>query len=128
MGHCASSERSTNEEGVSTESAEMASKVAGVSASFCDTVIYFTDVQMVENLELKNKMLPQRSHFSEQLKEYIENKYGTPNQTSFVYFSGKKEKLAKKMKKMQEKYRKDGKMIIRKVEGDFTFSLSNEED
>ena len=73
-------------------------------------------------------MLPQRSHFSEQLKEYIENKYGTPNQTSFVYFSGKKEKLAKKMKKMQEKYRKDGKMIIRKVEGDFTFSLSNEED
>ena len=102
--------------------------VAGVAASFCDTVIYFTDVQLVDNIELKNKMLPKRSLFSGQLKEYVENKYGTPNQTCFVYFGTKKEKLAKSMKKMQEKYRKEGKMVIRKVEGDFKFSLSGEEE
>ena len=102
--------------------------IAGVAASFCDTVIYFTDVQLVENLGLKDKMLPQRSEFSSQLKNFVENTYGLSNQTCFVYFSTKKEKLEKNMRKMKEKYRKDGKLILRNIEEGFKFTLSKEEE
>ena len=102
--------------------------MAGVAASFCDTVIYFTDVQLVENLYLKDKMLPQRSEFSSQLKNFVENTYGTANQTCFVYFNTKKEKLEKAMRKMKEKYRKDGKLVIREVDKNFKFTLVPDEE
>ena len=95
----------------------------GVSASFTDSLVYFTDIQMVDSVSLdKNDMLPQRSQYSYQLKTYLESKYGTPNRTCFVYFNESKAKLEKTVKKLKEKYRKGGKSIIRQVESEFKFT------
>ena len=83
--------------------------IAGVSASFKDSLVYFTDIQMVDSVKLdKNKLLPERQQYSYQLKTYLENKYGTSNRTCFIYFDTNKEKLSKSMKKMKDKYQKGG--------------------
>ena len=97
--------------------------IAGVSASFKDSLVYFTDIQMVDSVKLdKNKLLPERQQYSYQLKTYLENKYGTSNRTCFIYFDTNKEKLSKSMKKMKDKYQKGGKSIVRQVDSEFNFT------
>ena len=45
--------------------------IVGVSASFTDSLIYFTDVQFVDSVTLNSeKLLPNRSQYSEQLEDY----------------------------------------------------------
>lgn len=97
--------------------------MAGVSASFSDSLVYFTDIQLVDSVELdKDDLLPQRQQYSYQLKTYLESKGGSSNRTCFVYFNTNKEKLQKEIKKLKEKYQKSGKSIIRQVESDFKFT------
>ena len=97
--------------------------IAGVSASFKDSLVYFTDIQLVDSVKLdKNKLLPERQQYSYQLKTYLENKYGTSNRTCFIYFETNKEKLEKSMKKMKDKYQKGGKSIVRQVDSEFKFT------
>ena len=62
--------------------------IVGVSASFTDSVIYFTDVQFVKDLSLgSDKLLEMRSYYSDQLDEYLESDKGLNNRTSFVYYN-----------------------------------------
>lgn len=97
--------------------------IAGVSASFKDSLVYFTDVQLVDSVILdKNKMLPQRQQYSYQLKTYLESKLGQSNRTCFIYFDSNKTKLEKSIKKMKDKYQKSGKSIIRQVDSEFKFT------
>lgn len=97
--------------------------IAGVSASFKDSLVYFTDIQLVDSVILdKNKMLPQRQQYSYQLKTYLESKLGQSNRTCFIYFDSNKTKLEKSIKKMKDKYRKSGKSIIRQVDSEFKFT------
>lgn len=43
--------------------------IVGVSASFTDSLVYFTEIQLLDSVSLdKNKMLPERSQYSYQLK------------------------------------------------------------
>ena len=45
--------------------------IVGVSASFTDSLVYFTEIQLLDSVSLdKNKMLPERSQYSYQLKNY----------------------------------------------------------
>ena len=97
--------------------------IAGVSASFKDSLVYFTDIQLVDSVILdKNKMLPQRQQYSYQLKTYLESKLGQSNRTCFIYFDSNKTKLEKSIKKMKDKYQKSGKSIIRQVDSEFKFT------
>lgn len=97
--------------------------IAGVSASFKDSLVYFTDIQLVDSFILdKNKMLPQRQQYSYQLKTYLESKLGQSNRTCFIYFDSNKTKLEKSIKKMKDKYQKSGKSIIRQVDSEFKFT------
>ena len=97
--------------------------IAGVSASFKDSLVYFTDIQLVDSVILdKNKMLPQRQQYSYQLKTYLESKLGQSNRTCFIYFDSNKTKLEKSIKKMKDKYEKSGKSIIRQVDSEFKFT------
>ena len=97
--------------------------IAGVSASFKDSLVYFTDIQLVDSVILdKNKMLPQRQQYSYQLKTYLESKLGQSNRTCFIYFDSNKTKLEKSIKKMKDKYQKSGKSIIRQVDLEFKFT------
>ena len=44
--------------------------IVGVSASFTDSLVYFTEIQLLDSVRLdKNKMLPERSQYSYQLKK-----------------------------------------------------------
>ena len=70
--------------------------IVGVSASFTDSLVYFTEIQLLDSVSLdKNKMLPERSQYSYQLKNYLENEEGLTNRTCFVYFSNSRKKLQK---------------------------------
>lgn len=101
--------------------------MVGVSASFTDSLIYFTDIQFVDSVELgKDKLLPMRGQYSDQLDSYLEQVKGMENRTCFIYFDEKKEKVEKTIKKMKEKYQKDGKSILRDLGADFKFSKAVE--
>ena len=81
--------------------------IVGVSASFTDSLVYFTEIQLLDSVRLdKNKMLPERSQYSYQLKNYLENEEGLTNRTCFVYFSNSRKKLQKTINKMKIKYQK----------------------
>ena len=97
--------------------------MVGVSASFTDTLIYFTDIQHLDSVSLdKDKLLPLRGQYSEQLEDYLENKLGLKDRTCFIYFDAKKAKLEKVMKKMKDQYKKDGKAVLKEIGVDFQFT------
>lgn len=101
--------------------------MVGVSASFTDSLIYFTDIQYIEGIELdKDKLLPLRSQYSDQLDNYLEQVKGMENRTCFIYFDEKKAKVEKTIKKMKENYQKDGKSILRETGADFKFTKPEE--
>ena len=82
--------------------------IVGVSASFTDSLL--------DSVRLdKNKMLPERSQYSYQLKNYLENEEGLTNRTCFVYFSNSRKKLQKTINKMKIKYQKGKTLLIREV-------------
>ena len=90
--------------------------IVGVSASFTDSLVYFTEIQLLDSVSLdKNKMLPERSQYSYQLKNYLENEEGLTNLTCFVYFSNSRKKLQKTINKMKTKYQKGKTLLIREV-------------
>ena len=97
--------------------------IVGVSASFTDSLIYFTDVQFVDGVTLNSeKLLSNRSQYSEQLEEYLKMREGGKNRTCFIYYNKKKASLEKMVKKMKEKYQKDGKSILKETGSDFKFT------
>ncbi len=101
--------------------------IAGVSASFNDSLVYFTDILFVDSVELeKYDFLPLRYQYSGQLEDYLLQKHGLKNRTSFIYFNQNKSKLEKEMKKLKEKYRKAGKSLIHQVDTDFKFKKATE--
>ena len=101
--------------------------MAGVSASFTDSLIYFTDIQYVDSVLLgKDKLLPMREQYSDQLESYLENNLGLKNRTCFIYFDYKKEKVEKVIKKMKSKYLNDGKALLKDVGSDFKFTKAEE--
>ena len=101
--------------------------IVGVSASFSDSLIYFTDIQFVDSVVLdKDKMLPMRGQYSDQLDAYLEQKLGLENRTCFIYFNEKKHKLEKTIEKMQDKYKKAGTSILRETGEDFKFTKAIE--
>ena len=97
--------------------------IVGVSASFTDSLIYFTDIQFVDSVNVdKNKLLPMRSQYSDQLENYLEQVKGMKNRTCFIYFNEKKSKLEKNINKMKENYQKEGKSILRELGDEFKFT------
>lgn len=101
--------------------------MVGVSASFTDSLIYFTDIQFFDSLELgKDKLLPMRGQYSDQLKTYLEQNQGLQNRTCFIYFDEKKQKLEKSIQKMKAKYKKEGKAVLKEVGPDFKFTKAVE--
>lgn len=97
--------------------------MVGVSASFSDSLVYFTDVLFVDSVKLnKDKMLPERGQYSSQLDSYLLQSEGLRNRTSFIYFDTKKERLEKNIGKMKKDYQKGGKSIVKQVNPSFKFT------
>lgn len=96
--------------------------MAGVSASFTDSLVYFTDIQFLDSAQVDGKgFLVGRSQYSVQLKDYLETKEGGKNRTCFMFFNLKKNKLQKELQKLKEKYNKGKNMVLKDVNSEFKF-------
>ena len=64
----------------------------GFSASFNDSIVYFTDIQEVDSVWFmqKRKLLAGRASYSSQLREYCANKLGMEKRTCVVISSEKR--------------------------------------
>lgn len=110
-----------------TEKKDKGMYIAGVSASFTDSLVYFTDVQFMKDVELgKDKLLPNRDQYSEQLDDYLEMNLNLPNRTCFIYYHKNKAKLEKTLRKVRSKYQKEGKSILRETGAEFKFTVAEE--
>lgn len=96
--------------------------LAGVSASFTDSLVYFTDVQYLDSAAVDDKgMLIGHALYSIQLKDYLEQKQNGKNRTCFMFFSRKKKNVQKELKKLKEKYTKGGSLFLQDVNAEFKF-------
>lgn len=100
----------------------------GVAASFNDSVVYYTEVQVLDSVELdKAGFLPRRELYANQLKNYLEYNLGKPDYTCMIYFSENKNKLEKEAAKVKGKYRKGSGLVLQAVEPiAFTFKKPQE--
>ena len=78
----------------------------GFVANFTDSVVYFTDIQEVENVTIlkKNKFLQNRDQYSEQLRYYFANKLDMPHRTCIVSFALTRKEAEKKYVRMRKLY------------------------
>lgn len=77
----------------------------GFSASFADSTVYFTDIQMLDStwVDSKTKFLLGRDEYALQLKGYF-NSNNMPNRTCVVLFGKDKKTAEKKLKKLKDTY------------------------
>ena len=74
----------------------------GVSASFTDTVVYYTDIQLIDSVHLDNR-------------------------TCMIYFSDSKKKLDKEALKILGKYKKNKAVALQKIDPEkFRFTKPEE--
>lgn len=100
----------------------------GVAASFSDTLIYYTDIQLLDSVKLdKNGFLNRRDVYSNQLKEYIQYQMAHDNYTCMIYFSDNKEKLQKRQTKIVKGYEKNEGLSVNHIPtSDFKFKKPEE--
>lgn len=97
----------------------------GLSASFTDTVVYYTDIQLLDSAEIsKQGFLVHRDEYSYQLKTYLEQSGLQQNSTCMIYFSDNEKKLEKEAEKLLNKYRKNKNVSVERIETDsFRFAI-----
>ena len=78
----------------------------GIAASFNDSVVYFTPIQLMDSVKLEKTFLPKRSDYAYQLKNQIEKATGKSDYTCMIYFNKSKAKLEKEALKVKTKYQK----------------------
>ena len=100
----------------------------GISASFTDSVVYFTDIQVLDSATLtKEGFLTHRELYSYQLKNYLEDNRLQENSTCMIYFSENKKKLEKEATKILNKYKKNNRMTVSRIDSDkFHFTKPEE--
>ncbi len=91
----------------------------GFSASFKDSVVYFTDIQELENVSVAERtgFLYGRDSYSNQLREYLAEK-GQPFRTCIVSFAFDRKHIEKKYLKLKSKYTKKGNFDVRYLKSD----------
>jgi hypothetical protein len=96
----------------------------GLAASFNDSVMYITDLQVLDSVQLsKEGFLPGRSIYSSQLQTYIEYQLQKANYTCMIYFSDNKAKLTKQANKIKSKYKKTPSVVMESIAPDaFSFT------
>ena len=79
--------------------------IFGFSASFTDSTAYLTDVMQLDSAYVTQKgFLADRSLYSLQLENYIQEKHSLLNTTNAVFFSVKKKSLDKKYDRVKRMY------------------------
>lgn len=78
----------------------------GTSASFNDSIVYFTDIQILDSawIDEKTDFLINRNEYSNQLREHF-NATGHPNRTCLVSFATTEKEILKKYAKMRKQFK-----------------------
>jgi hypothetical protein len=86
--------------------------ILGASVSFSDSIVYFTEIQKLDNVVLENGFLPHRQYYAYELKDYMSFEENIPGRISVVYFDEKRSKLEKKEQKIKKRLiEKEGKTV-----------------
>ena len=97
--------------------------IAGIAASFTDSVVYLTDIQYVDSATFSEKgLLNGRVDYSMQLKDYLSQWKNLENRTCLVFFSKKKKRVSKDLAKLRKKYTKGNNLYLKDLP-DFKFKL-----
>ena len=82
----------------------------GFSASFTDSVVYFTEIQEIDSvmIEEKSDFLQNRKDYSNQLRDYFTGK-GEPNRTCITSYAYNRKDIEKKYMEMKDLYKKTNK-------------------
>ena len=106
----ASDRKDNRKEGKNVESVPV--YIWGVSMSFSDSTVYFTEIQELDSVVLQNGALPHLQYYSYELKEYMSFEENTPGRSSVIYFNEKRSKLEKKELKVKKHLiEKEGKTV-----------------
>ena len=95
----------------------------GFSASFNDSIVYFTTIQEVDSVWFtqKKNMLAGSSNYSNQLRDYCNDKLNQPKRTCIVVGN-------KSLKKVEKKYEKMKKMYTQNKKATYDVHFIPEED
>ena len=94
----------------------------GISPSFNDTIVYMTDVQVVDSAYLGGF-----TSYVDQLNTYFKEK-GDARRTNTVYFKKTRKKAEKAYTKLRRKYNVPGIELKIIPTGEFTFKTVGKED
>ena len=102
----------------------------GVSSSFSDTVVYFTEIQFLDTVKLdKGGILPDMHNYSGQLENYIQVMQDKSHQTAAIFYSTKRGRLEKERTKLYNRYKKKKNSTVEFLSADdFTYVKANKED
>ncbi len=102
----------------------------GIAASFLDSVVYYTSVQVLDSVSLdKEGHLPQREMYSYQLRNYVESDLGKAKYTCMIYFNTNQQKLEKNFLKIKSRYEKENDLILQEINPDaFLFKKPADEE
>ena len=91
----------------------------GISASFTDSVVYFTVIQILDSAKVsKEGFLAHRELYSYQLKNFLEDNQLQQNSTCMIYFSENKKKLEKEATKILNKYKRSNRITVSRIYGE----------
>lgn len=97
----------------------------GVSFSYSDSIVYFTEILPVEGVKLEGgrlRLLPDRQHYAYELKDYMNFKEGKPGRISVIYHSKKRKKLEKVEAKVKKKILHRDNKTVRYLGDKFIFT------
>lgn len=100
---------------------EVSVYILGASVSFSDSIVYFTEIQKLDNVVLENGFLPHRQYYAYELKDYMNFEENIPGRISVVYFDEKRSKLEKKEQKIKKHLMEKENKIIRYLGDKFKF-------
>lgn len=107
--------------------------IFGCSASFSDSIIYITSVQVLKDAEIdsKSKALMHRDMYSSQLKDFLTEEMRQPHRTCFVIFADKEKAAMRKFEKVKKLYtvKAKGKFEVQFLtDDDFRFTLVHDDE
>lgn len=100
--------------------------IFGFAASFLDSVVYITDIQLMDSayVEKKSKFLMDRAVYSDQLQTFIEENAAVENYTCAVLFGLKKKDIEELHEKIKKRYAANDYLVLKQIPLDnFQFQL-----
>ncbi|MBO7301258.1 MAG: hypothetical protein J6U58_00945 [Bacteroidaceae bacterium] len=96
--------------------------IFGASLSFSDSVVYFTEIQQIDDVISEKGFLQNRQLYSYELKDYMSSNEGMPGRISVIYFADKLKDLEKKEKNVKKHLETKENMIVRYLGSKFKFT------